>query len=121
MEDICEGVLYGEEYRRNVPIRAGARKGKEPMKQEPPPRPGKLEWKKEFRDKREFRRERTPPRRYAEYIRLNRPRSDILASIVEKNLDIQWPKPTRSSKKNKASKEYCWFNKHKGHSTEDCV
>lgn len=116
LEEICEGVLYGEEYKRNDPVRSGAKKGKEPMRQDP--RPRKFEQKRDFKDKREFRRERTPPRRYGEYNRLNRPRFNILSSIVEKKLDVQWPKPFRNNRKNKTSREYWKFHKSRGHSTD---
>ena len=118
LDDICEEVMYGEEYRRNVPVRAGSKKGKDPVKHEQ--RPGKFDSKKDHRDK-GFHRERSPPRRYAEYTRLNRPRSDILATIIEKKLDVQWPKPSHNNRKNRDAKGYCKFHKCRGHETDDCI
>ena len=126
LENLCEQVIYGDEFRRNVPVRAGTRKGKDPASNQgfAPPCPVKFDPRREYKDKREFKREfkreRTPPRRFLAYTQLNKPREMILAANVEKKLDAQWPKSQCRRRSGAMSEEYCEFHKQRGHHTNDC-
>ncbi|XP_074342319.1 uncharacterized protein LOC141679835 [Apium graveolens] len=57
--------------------------------------------------------------RFAEYVRLNTPRSQILMEI-EKDKDFKWPKPLRRDPEKRDKNQYCRFHKDVGHDTDDC-
>ncbi|XP_074336969.1 uncharacterized protein LOC141674145 [Apium graveolens] len=57
--------------------------------------------------------------RFAEYARLNAPRSQILMEI-EKDKDFKWPKPLRGDPEKRDKSRYCRFHKGVGHDTNDC-
>ncbi|XP_074342469.1 uncharacterized protein LOC141680036 [Apium graveolens] len=57
--------------------------------------------------------------RFAEYARLNAPRSQILIEI-EKDKDFKWPKPLRRDPEKRDKSRYCRFHKDVGHDTDDC-
>ena len=57
--------------------------------------------------------------RFAEYARLNAPRSQILMDI-EKDKDLRWPKPLRTDPEKRNKNQYCRFHRDVGHDTDDC-
>ncbi|XP_074377525.1 uncharacterized protein LOC141719039 [Apium graveolens] len=57
--------------------------------------------------------------RFAEYARLNAPRSQILMDI-EKDKDFKWPKPLRGDPEKRDKNRYCRYDKDVGHDTDDC-
>ncbi|XP_074323367.1 uncharacterized protein LOC141660292 [Apium graveolens] len=57
--------------------------------------------------------------RFAEYARLNAPRSQILMEI-EKDKDFKWPKPLRGDPEKGDKSRYCRFHKDVGHDIDDC-
>ena len=57
--------------------------------------------------------------RFAEYARLNAPRSQILMDI-EKDRDLRWPKPLKSDPEKRNKNAFCRFHKDTGHNTDDC-
>ncbi|XP_074346372.1 uncharacterized protein LOC141685150 [Apium graveolens] len=57
--------------------------------------------------------------RFAEYARLNAPRSQILMEI-EKDKDFKWPKPLRGDPEKRNKSRYCRYHKDVGHDTNDC-
>ncbi|XP_074330471.1 uncharacterized protein LOC141667730 [Apium graveolens] len=56
--------------------------------------------------------------RFAEYARLNAPRSQILMEI-EKDKDFKWPKPLKGDPEKRDKSRYCRFHKDVGHDTDD--
>ncbi|XP_074351631.1 uncharacterized protein LOC141690756 [Apium graveolens] len=56
--------------------------------------------------------------RFAEYARLNTPRSQILMEI-EKDKDFKWPKPLRGDPEKRDKSRYRRFHKDVGHDTDD--
>ena len=57
--------------------------------------------------------------RFAEYARLNAPRSQILMEI-EKDKEFKWPKPLKGVPEKRDKSRYCRFHKDVGHDTDDC-
>ncbi|XP_074324003.1 uncharacterized protein LOC141660923 [Apium graveolens] len=56
---------------------------------------------------------------FAEYARLNAPRSQILMEI-EKDKNFKWPKPLRGDPEKRDKNRYCRYHKDVGHDTDDC-
>jgi hypothetical protein len=57
--------------------------------------------------------------RFADYARLNTPRSQILLEI-EDDKDFRWPKPLRGDPAKRNKDRYCRFHNDVGHDTDDC-
>ena len=57
--------------------------------------------------------------RFAEYARLNAPRSQILMEI-EKDGSVRWPKPIRTDPEKRNKDLYCRFHKDTGYKIDDC-
>ncbi|KAL8155150.1 hypothetical protein AgCh_000513 [Apium graveolens] len=60
-----------------------------------------------------------PGQKFAEYAKLNAPRSQILMEI-EKDQDIHWPKPLKADPAKLDKSKYCRFYKDVGHDTDEC-
>ena len=60
-----------------------------------------------------------PGPKFAEYARLNAPRSQILMEI-EKDREVRWPKALRTDPEKRNKNLYSRFHKDTGHDTDDC-
>ena len=58
--------------------------------------------------------------KFAEYAKLNAPRSQILMDI-EKDKDLKWPKPLKSDPGKRNQNLFCRYHKEVGHNTDDCI
>ena len=58
--------------------------------------------------------------KFAEYARLNAPRSQILMDI-EKDKDLKWPRPLKSGPEKRNQNLFCRYHKEVGHNTDDCI